>query len=116
MEGIGIVDLGVAKSMPVLKQEGDMNIEEAIESVKGAFSAFDSEYSGSRKESKEIEREEAEVIALLQKGEAYEKMWEELYQDFIKNKYERNITGYSYMVDMDNMKKKYFPEDKLIQE
>ena len=54
------------------------------------------------------------VYALLKRGEKFEKMWEELYQDFVRNYEEHNISGYSYMVDMDNYKEKYFPKPEEV--
>ncbi len=61
---------------------------------------------------KEIE----EVSVLLKELNNYKKMWEELYQEFVKNQKETNISGYSYMIDMNNLKEKYFPLPKTTRE
>jgi hypothetical protein len=58
---------------------------------------------------KEYAKEIYKVITLLKEVNNYKEMWEELYKEFFKNQEERNISGYSYMIDMDNIKKKYFP-------
>jgi len=58
-----------------------------------------------------------DIIKLLQRGKKYEAMWKELFKYFSTSPEERNISKYSYMLDMKNIEQKYFPKpeknDKL---
>jgi hypothetical protein len=94
------------------KQQGKeiMNTKEVmgnLEALKYCDSLF-----GNKNEASKLD----DAIELIKRGERFEKMWKELYRDFIRNKEERNISGYSYMVDMRNIKQKYFPKPKIRKE
>ena len=87
-----------------------MNIKEAIESVKMAYCAWESE-----------QKDMYEVIELLQQGEKYKKMWEKLKKarfddlndgyilDSINTDTEINVV--EVLREMDMLEQRYFPKE-----
>ena len=79
-----------------------MNTKKAIESVKQAFDAWENEYCCGNEESKALYDELKQVIIVIEQGEKYKQIVEEL----------EGIRGATEweMVDLKEIKEQYYPK------
>ena len=93
-----------------------MEIEKAIESVQDAYGAREEAYGTSTPISKKIFKDQDDVIALLERGKKFEKMWETL-KNMKPLSYEGDYKRLPFpFVDnyivMNRLEKQYFPEEE----